>query len=381
MILKNTVQKVILAIEAIGEVEFDSEESIIHAECSFNALPFSKQNSVTNYQKLVDARAQFENLKKLTVEKNETGYTIIAAKKHISGELIIPSSVTVIGVEAFKDCKRIRSLTIPSSITEIGPRAFVGCSRLEMICVLEGNKRYRSVDNCLIEIENKTLFLGCKNSIIPSDGSVTKIGHYAFCKCKGLKELVIPSSIEIIDWYAFFECRKLKTISIPNSVKEIGSGAFWGCSKLSSIKLPNALKKLERCIFNECSNLLSIEIPHTVKIIEEHAFSDCRSLSSVKMSAALTRIESYAFAHCERIKKVIIPYRVWRIGSFAFYGCSSLEKVVFQSKKSWWIKMNLPIISGIVVNVSNAFDNAKNLKRTYESFEWCTWEEKNNIFL
>ena len=379
--LSNKIPDVISSINAIGEIGFHSKKSILQAEHLFNEIPFGERERVTNCQKLIDARAQFEKLKLLTVEKNETGCTIIAAKKRISGELIIPSSVTVIGAEAFKDCKRIRSVIIPSSITEIGPRAFVGCSRLERICVLEGNKRYRSVDNCLIEIENKTLFLGCKNSIIPSDGSVTKIGHYAFCKCKGLKELVIPSSIEIIDWYAFFECRKLKTISIPNSVKEIGSGAFWGCSKLSSIKLPNALKKLERCIFNECSNLLSIEISHTVRIIEEHAFSDCRSLSSVKMSAALTRIESYAFANCERIKKVIIPYRVWKLGSFAFYGCSSLEKVVFQSKKAWWIKMNLPIISGIVMNVSNAFDNAKSLKRTYESFEWCTWEEKNNIFL
>ena len=91
--------------------------------------------------------------------------------------IIIPDSVTSIGNNAFSDCYGLTSITIGDSVTSIGYGAFRNCYSLTDITVSSGNIVYHSTNNCLIETESKTLILGCKNSIIPSNGSVTTIGH------------------------------------------------------------------------------------------------------------------------------------------------------------------------------------------------------------
>ena len=91
----------------------------------------------------------------------------------------IPEGVTIIDRYAFKACGKLTSITIPDSVISIGEGAFSDCGLTE-ISVSKGNKKYHSAGNCLIETEIKTLIVGCKNSVIPTDGSVTSIGNSAF---------------------------------------------------------------------------------------------------------------------------------------------------------------------------------------------------------
>ena len=53
---------------------------------------------------------------------------------------------------------------------------------------------------------------GCKASVIPSDGSVTSIGSYAFSWCDSLTSVTIPDSVESIDYKAFYECTSFTTV-------------------------------------------------------------------------------------------------------------------------------------------------------------------------
>ena len=70
---------------------------------------------------------------------------------------------------AFCDCNGLTNITIPKIINTISISAFKGCKGLESIEVENGNTIYRSEGNCLIKIKSKTLILGCKNSVIPSE--------------------------------------------------------------------------------------------------------------------------------------------------------------------------------------------------------------------
>ena len=115
---------------------------------------------------------------------------------------------------------------IPDSVTSIDGSAFDGCTGLESIVVEEGNPVYHSAGNCLIETQSKTLLLGCKNSIIPDDGSVTSIGGGAFGNCTGLKEIEIPNSVTVISEGAFQACTGLTKVVILDGVTSIGSAAF-----------------------------------------------------------------------------------------------------------------------------------------------------------
>ena len=149
----------------------------------------------------------------------------------------ITEGVTSIGSEAFYACGGLTSVEIPSSVTSIGDRAFTSCHGLESIEVEAGNRVYHSEGNCLIETASKTLIAGCKNSVIPTDGSVTSIGNYAFSGCWTLTSIEIPSSVTSIGDYAFSWCDGLTSIVIPKGVTSIGSGAFDGCSSLESITI------------------------------------------------------------------------------------------------------------------------------------------------
>ena len=150
-------------------------------------------------------------------------------------EILIPDSVTDFGDYAFCDCIGLTSLRIPAGIDHIGYMALSGCSGLESITVAEGNEVYNSVENCVINKAEKTLVAGCKNSVIPADGSVTRIGENAFNDQTELTGIVIPHGVTDIEDNAFYGCSSLCSVEIPVTVTNIGYAAFFACNDLTDV--------------------------------------------------------------------------------------------------------------------------------------------------
>ena len=144
--------------------------------------------------------------------------------------LTLPDSMVRIYDGALNNCDNLTSLTISGGIIKIGTGVACDCSSLTRIKVDPRNPVYHSSGNCIIETESKTLVLGCKNTTIPNDGSVTKIGINAFAGCDGLTSITIPDSVTSIGEYAFSGCGGLTSITIPGSVTDIGNNAFRGCN-------------------------------------------------------------------------------------------------------------------------------------------------------
>ena len=176
----------------------------------------------------------------------------------------IPNSVTNIGGSAFTGCTSLLSIEIPKSVTNIGNEAFSYCSNLTNLTVANGNTRYHSNGNCLIETQTKVLISGCKNSVIPVGGSVTSIGNFAFDSCINLNNIVIPNSVTSIGDNAFSNCISLTSIVIPNSVTGIGASAFYKCIGLTRIEIPNSIIYFYGWVFSRCSSLTSIIFNGTV---------------------------------------------------------------------------------------------------------------------
>ncbi len=118
----------------------------------------------------------------------------------------IPNNAETIDSSAFSGCESLASIYIPANVKAIDASAFSSCVALASISVDKANTVYHSKDDCLIESAAKTLVLGCKNSIIPSDKSVTRIGDHAFNGCSELTSIVIPESVSAIGTYAFLNC-------------------------------------------------------------------------------------------------------------------------------------------------------------------------------
>ncbi len=267
-------------------------------------------------------------------------------------EIVIPSTykglpVTGIEEDAFMGEEGILRVVIPKSVVNIGVRVFEGCISLAEIIVDEDNPVYHSKNNCLIETESKILVSGCQTSVIPSDGSVTSIGDYAFKGFEQITSIIIPYGITKIGSCAFLGC-EFKSITVPDSVESIGAGAFGYCSSLESITLPfvgaSASEKTstefrsdEFCYifgsfpYNIPESLKTVVITKD-KIIADDAFAECEGITSITLPESLEKIGDEAFENCVSLESIIIPKEVVTIGNRAFYGCSSLKSVVFSEK-------------------------------------------------
>ncbi|MBQ8311310.1 MAG: leucine-rich repeat protein [Clostridia bacterium] len=113
--------------------------------------------------------------------------------------ITIPNGMMGIGEGVFSGCTSLTDIKISDSVTSIGKGVFSSCANLTSIIVDAGNTVYHSAGNCLIETESKILLFGCKSSIIPNDGSVTRIGEFAFYGFNILTDIVIPDSVTRID--------------------------------------------------------------------------------------------------------------------------------------------------------------------------------------
>lgn len=284
--------------------------------------------------------------------------------------IVIPTSVTEIGDLAFSGCSSLKSITIPKSVTLIGALTFLGCSSLESIKVESGNRVYHSAGNCLIKTATKELLMGCRNSSIPDDGSVTSIGAWAFRGCGSLESITIPKSVTSIGDWAFKDCSSLEKIIIPKSVIDMGENAFDGCpdnlviyceaesqpkgwkkswlgsckakvvwgyngNQTNETKTTPELLTLQNDEFEIKDGVLikykgkkeKVIIPIGVTKIGAQAFLKCGFIREIVIPASVTIIGDEAFSECNFLWKVEIPEQVVSIGAYAFFECS-IEKII-----------------------------------------------------
>ena len=339
----------------------------------------------------LDCHAVIPNDQKLYINGSE-----------LNGEVNIPSSVTTIKDNAFKDCSLITHITIPDGITSIGENAFYGCG--ELIVNLQGS--FSSINN--------DTFSGCTVTDVIIGNEVTKIPNRAFSNCSWLTHITIGDSVTEIGWQAFYECTGLTNIEIPKNVTTGYDETFYGCTNLStiyyygtlenwisgfygisnimyslgdktdvifmqiecnkiseikSVVIPNTCEIIAPYAFYRWKKLSSVTIPNGVRIIGDHAFSECSSLTSLTLPDSLERIFShafsktgltsinmpksvdicdYAFSECSALTSIILPEGRHFVGNYAFY-------------KSGLTSINIP--DGYSAIGSDAFKECSSLEK------------------
>ena len=180
-----------------------------------------------------------------TIDQQVGGYNRAFSGCTSLSEVILSEGLTTLGDYTFEDCVSLTKITIPSSMTDLGFRAFSGCNSLTTINVEEGNSKYYSENNCVIESSTKKLVLGCGTSTIPSNIEI--IGSFAFDSYDSLKgDLVVPEGVVEIQNSAFVNCSGITNIILPTTLISIYANlnsfrnmypSFYGCSALESITI------------------------------------------------------------------------------------------------------------------------------------------------
>lgn len=309
-----------------------------------------------------------------------------------SGEITVPSTVTnegitytvtVIGYDAFYNCKDLTKLTLPNTIVELAAWAVSSCqnltelkipesvttmrrysvynvaiteltipakvstiesqaiyrnSKLTGLTVAAGNTTYDSRGNCnaIIETATNTLIAGCKSTSVPN--SVTAFGDYSLAGT-GLTSLTLNEGVTSIGNYAF-QNLGITSVTIPTSVMSIGRGAFSECYSLTSMSVVagNAVYEspagsnaiVEKDAKKLVSACLSTVIPDDVTTIGAYAFCGVGQ-QSITLPSGVVKLEEYAFSDCYSLQSISLNEGLKTINWGAFSYCWNLSAITLPS--------------------------------------------------
>ena len=275
--------------------------------------------------------------------------------------IIIPKSVTSIGVEAFYQTQNVEMLAYLGSEEEWANISFgefwndgmgiwTSNGQAEMIyfngqynpddfATLEALSFTKNEDGesyCVTGFSSSSLSDSQLNIRIPATYlglPVTGIGYSVFSN-ESITGIEIPESVVWISESAFINCQNLVYVNIAENsrLESIGNYAFQNCTSLTSVNIGagSILSEIGENAFSGCTSLESFTLPASVETVGVRAFDACSSLKNFNFAegSKLASIPAYMLTG-SIIEKIEIPASVTEIGNYALQAISTLTSVSF----------------------------------------------------
>ena len=206
-----------------------------------------------------------------TYKKTADGYELTRYKTTEKG-VRIPSTykgkpVTSIGKKAFAEFRDMTTLIIPSTVTHIGEDAFLFCVNLGMV-YYEGSAtqwaqiEFEGKDANPIHYTNDIYFNNDElASYVVLEEGLTEINDFAFTNCDSLTKIVLPSTVTTIGINAFYACTNLKEVVLSNGVTTIKDKAFYNCYRLPNLFIPASVTTIGEGAFRDYMGSLYCAAP------------------------------------------------------------------------------------------------------------------------
>lgn len=305
---------------------------------------------------------------------NGDGSQIIYFPIGRTGAYTIPSGVSVIGEEAFKDCYYINSVTIPGYVTEIGKGAFSDCRNIISLT-------FGGVKGDADLIIGEQAFYGCYNiKKLTLPENLTELKKNSFGNTQSLTEVtldcgnasfenaafgtivsaadakkgVLPKyyvttlnigkDLGIIDINGVFGGTTLKTVTIDKAntnytVREnviydynVTKIVYYPMGEAENYVIPSTVVEIGANVF-ESKQLKKITLSENIATIGDNAFLNCKNLTEItfKPSDKELSIGNNAFKGTA-ITSITLPSRVKTLGERAFASCDKLETAVIAAQ-------------------------------------------------
>ncbi len=297
--------------------------------------------------------------------------------------LVVPDSVTQIGVNAFYNFKNLQTVTMGKNVVSIQNGAFQNCSSLTDV----------SFESSKVKTVGESVFENCvalTKFTMPS--TLKNIGSRMFAGCSSLSNIEFNSVVETIGASAFEKCISIKSMAIPSTVKTIGSDALGGCTKLETLSISSlSLEAVNPAGvfgevfgntyyagFNAITQNISegqsrvYYIPSSLKNIHVEsgaivygAFQGCDWFEGITLGSGVTYVNSNAFnltAPCVTIENGVYYAGNWAIGA--------VEETTEVNLKAGTLGVASSAFAGITTITSfNASDSLKYINSN--AFENC----------
>ena len=336
------------------EIKNDNEVSVSYDNSTLNiykghvAIPGSVTHDGITYQVTSIGLDAFKGCTLLTSVSIPNSVTVIE-ENAFSGcygltQLYIPSSLNLIDNKAFKDCSNLKEITLnaDSTVLTINDGAFEGCDSLLKITCLAYNPPILSTNPGFTDEQFANLKIIVPRTALEayqSDANWSKFANilpltYSFQENGIFYEIKNDNEVSV-SYDSSISSIYNGHVAIPESVTHdgityqvtsIGSDAFKGCTSLTSVSIPNSVTVIDESAFFGCSSLKSISIPNSVASIGCSAFSQS-GLTSLNLGTSVQYIGKNAFSDCYGLTQLYIPPSLNLIDCEAFKDCYYLKEI------------------------------------------------------
>lgn len=324
----------------------------------------------------------------LLVNLNQVNDELFSGCSSLNHQLVIPSNVTQIGIESFKNCSNVTGIDIQEAfgLRVIKKSAFEGCSKAT------GSLSFSSAVGATDSVEHiyERAFFGCSlltnhlyfpkglkslgesafencsnlngTIVFPVNSDFTTIAKRCFAGCLNLtgisnntgngtslqypppttptplptpggnipNGLLIPLNVIKIEDEAFMNCSKFEgKLNLHNFIQSIGDAAFANCSSFTELIFPN-ISSVNKETFKNCVGFKQLTIPLSVIYINDGAFMGCNKIENVPALTNVEYIGIEAFKGCSEMKgPLTFGSNLTILGSRSFFDCQYLTSVTF----------------------------------------------------
>ena len=254
--------------------------------------------------------------------------------------IVLPSTTTSIGANAFSGCENLTSIVIPDSVTEIGEGAFQNCTSLKSVTIPDG----------VTSIEQNT-FEGCTSlTTVVMPDSVANIKYKAFKDCKNLTNIVLSSSLESISGQGFYNTG-ITSIELPEGLTTIGASAFTN-SKITEIYIPASVNNIEGAVSSGLTNLV-VDPNNPVYTSRDVDGTECNCVVEISTNTLIATCTTST-----------IPSFVTALGSEAFSSYSASSLVISANITNIATVMRYSRIDSLIVDEGNSVYTSRDSEGT-----------------
>lgn len=205
-----------------------------------------------------------EHLKNVTIGEGITAVGGAAFFKTAVEKIILPSTVIVVRIDAFRECKQLKEAVFNDGLKTIAESALKRTENLSEISIPDSVKHIGS--GCFA-------CSGIKSVKLPENNAFTAILWETFFGCQNLETVKLPDSVNVIDNYAFSECTSLKSINL-GKIQILGNNAF---AKTALEKITLTARKIGSWVFAQCENLKEADLSGIAAAkLNSHLFFECK---------------------------------------------------------------------------------------------------------